>query len=427
MKKHLFSDIGDSRLGEFLKNTTTTLKKSILRREEWEDQEQIDSNNKTHLGLPQMKREIEEINQKVSELLRDSSILSGDDPTTIPYLLSVMKQQQKLINRQEYILEKQEDITEAHEGFLSTKVKNMINAAIFAIIWGTWATMYWQLSPESSVQSEVSSFVQGLSDIPTGYNTIQSGKKNILIIKAQDEVITNNKNLIELDTKMLRTKDEIIDIKNTEIAKKDETITLMNNELTEANKKIISLKKKVSLLQKTRKWKKLEKVTEKKSVKSAVNNTAQSYEAVRLVRDEVMNEFTDKTTEIKIQEQSGKWILIWLEYNGKKSLGFYANTDKNKDRLTKEGMKLWVQNSLAQLSLVEQIESIAWERNINSSKEGPISLKIKKLDSGNVKVILSDIFSGKTDQFIVDIKKDKSEDISRKIDEVTNKFLLLSE
>jgi len=187
------------------------------------------------------------------------------------------------------------------------------------------------------------------------------------------------------------------------------------------------LKKKVSLLQKTRKWKKLEKVTEKKSVKSAVNNTAQSYEAVRLVRDEVMNEFTDKTTEIKIQEQSGKWILIWLEYNGKKSLGFYANTDKNKDRLTKEGMKLWVQNSLAQLSLVEQIESIAWERNINSSKEGPISLKIKKLDSGNVKVILSDIFSGKTDQFIVDIKKDKSEDISRKIDEVTNKFLLLSE
>jgi len=34
MKKHLFSDIGDSRLGEFLKNTTTTLKKSILRREE---------------------------------------------------------------------------------------------------------------------------------------------------------------------------------------------------------------------------------------------------------------------------------------------------------------------------------------------------------------------------------------------------------
>jgi len=201
----------------------------------------------------------------------------------------------------------------------------------------------------------------------------------------------------------------------------------MNNELTEANKKIISLKKKVSLLQKTRKWKKLEKVTEKKSVKSAVNNTAQSYEAVRLVRDEVMNEFTDKTTEIKIQEQSGKWILIWLEYNGKKSLGFYANTDKNKDRLTKEGMKLWVQNSLAQLSLVEQIESIAWERNINSSKEGPISLKIKKLDSGNVKVILSDIFSGKTDQFIVDIKKDKSEDISRKIDEVTNKFLLLSE
>jgi len=48
-----------------------------------------------------------------------------------------------------------------------------------------------------------------------------------------------------------------------------------------------------------------------------------------------------------------------LEYNGKKSLGFYANTDKNKDRLTKEGMKLWVQNSLAQLSLVEQIESIA--------------------------------------------------------------------
>ena len=45
---------------------------------------------------------------------------------------------------------------------------------------------------------------------------------------------------------------------------------------------------------------------EKKSVKSVVNSTAQSYETVRAIRDEVMKDFTNKTTEIRIQEQSGK-------------------------------------------------------------------------------------------------------------------------
>ena len=423
MKKHLFPDFG-----EFLKKTGSTIKHGVFTRKNKEEQ---NTKRKSNTWSNQIKDDIEEINQKVAELLRNSSTLSENDPTTIPYLLWLIKQQQKVLSRQEYTIERyEEDMKIKNKGFLSLKLKNTINATIFAIIWGTWATMYWQLSPESSVQSGASSLVQGLSGTPTGYNTIQNGKKNILIIKTQDEVIANDKRLIELDTEMIRTRNETIDIKNTEILQKDETIAIMENKMMEANKKIASLEKKTSLLQKTSKWKKPEMVTEKKekkSVKSVVNSTAQSYETVRAIRDEVMKDFTNKTTEIRIQEQSGKWILVWLEHNGKKSLGFYVNTDKNKDRLTKDGMKLWVHDSLAQLSLVEQIESIAWERNINSTKDSPISLKIKKLDSGNVKVTLSDVFSEKTDQFIVDIKKDKAQDIAQKMDEVTNKFLLLSE
>lgn len=126
---------------------------------------------------------------------------------------------------------------------------------------------------------------------------------------------------------------------------------------------------------------------------------------------------------MKIQEQSGGGILVWIEYNGRKSLGFFADSPKNQNRLTKEGMNLWIQSSVDQLSLVEQIESVALSKNIGSSKDSFVSIEIKKLYTGNVTVILSDSLSKKTGQFTVNIKKDKPEDILQKIDKILEGFL----
>lgn len=147
------------------------------------------------------------------------------------------------------------------------------------------------------------------------------------------------------------------------------------------------------------------------------------YATLSKLKSEIATDFPNKNIEMKIQEQSGGGILVWVEYNGRKSLGFFADSPKNQNRLTKEGMNLWIRSSIDQLSLVEQIETIALSKNIGSSKDSFVSIEIKKLYTGNITVILSDSLSKKTGQFTVNIKKDVSEDISRGIDKILEGFL----
>lgn len=148
------------------------------------------------------------------------------------------------------------------------------------------------------------------------------------------------------------------------------------------------------------------------------------YATLSKLKSEMATDFPDKNIEMKIQEQSGGGMLVWIEYNGRKSLGFFADSPKNQNRLTKEGMNLWIQSSIDQLSLVEQIETIALSKNIGLSKSSSfVSMEIKKLYTGNVTVILSDSLSKKTGQFTVNIKKGASEDISKGIDKILESFL----
>jgi hypothetical protein len=104
------------------------------------------------------------------------------------------------------------------------------------------------------------------------------------------------------------------------------------------------------------------------------------YKTVSDLRDDINKTLVEKNAAIKLQKQS-KGILVWIEYKGKRSLGFYADVSRYKNRLTKEGMNSWVQDSLAQLSLVEQIESIFLNKGVSSSFESSISLKIEKMYS----------------------------------------------
>ena len=87
-------------------------------------------------------------------------------------------------------------------------------------------------------------------------------------------------------------------------------------------------------------------------------------------------------------------------------------------------MALWIQFSIDQLSLVEQIESIAFSKNIGSSKDSFVSMdKPKKLYSGNVKITLSDSLTKKTGSFIVKSKNTSPENISQEFDTILKDFV----
>ena len=163
---------------------------------------------------------------------------------------------------------------------------------------------------------------------------------------------------------------------------------------------------------------------EKQSEKFNTEDSSKIFNTFSVLRVEMVEQFADKNIEIRIQEQSGGGILIWIQYKGKNSLGFYANSEKNKNRLTKEGMALWIQFSIDQLSLVEQIESIAFSKNIGSSKDSFVSMdKPKKLYSGNVKITLSDSLTKKTGSFIVKSKNTSPENISQEFDTILKDFV----
>jgi hypothetical protein len=68
-------------------------------------------------------------------------------------------------------------------------------------------------------------------------------------------------------------------------------------------------------------------------------------------------------------------------------------------RLTEEGMRQWVKDSIGQVSLVSKIESVAKVRDLRSFNDGNVSMKIKKMGTGDVDVTFADAFSGKVNRF----------------------------
>lgn len=208
---------------------------------------------------------------------------------------------------------------------------------------------------------------------------------------------------------------DIIDIQTRMIATLNEKQLLVEQERFPHNR---SEKKTAK-----RKMESMKEQKEEISKKPAIAHNSDIYATVSEIRGEIMADFSENGTSMQIQEQMGGRVLVWVEHKGNRSLGFFADTPKFKDRLTKQGMRSWVRDSINQLAMVEQIESLALERDIGSSQESALSMEVKKMYTGSVEVMLHDAFSKKTGRFTVDTRKDKKDDITRKIDRILADFL----
>lgn len=271
------------------------------------------------------------------------------------------------------------------------------------------------MSPESQVQESVSSLAKKFSDTPTGYERIQNGEANILVIKKQANELKEGRDLSGYLKDITGQQREIIDIQTRMIATLNEKELLIEQGKLSHNrpeKKTAKRKKESAKEQK-----------EEVSQKPAIARNSDIYATVSKIRGEIMADFSENGTSIQIQEQLAGRVLVWVEHKGNRSLGFFADTPKFKDRLTKQGMRSWVRDSVNQLAVVEQIESLALERDIGSSQESALSMKIKKMYTGSVEITLHDTFSKKTGRFTVDARKDKKEDIAGKIDKILADFL----
>lgn len=284
-----------------------------------------------------------------------------------------------------------------------------VNIFIAGIVWWAGATVYWQLVPESLVQESVSSLAKKMSDGKTGYELAREGNSNLLIIKKQKEELQKWAILNEKLNTIIHKEDEIIKDQSHIIMGFENTVLRMEEEL--------AFRKEPG--GKRRKWNEVvHKEWENKEIPQKSNTVYDSkiFETVSKIRNEVMGDFSHHNVQVKIQEQSGGHVLVWLEYNGKKSLGFCADNNKNENCLTKKGMSTWIQESINQLSLIERIESIALAENIDSSKESFTSMKTDKRWSWNIGVTLYDTVSKKNVRFTV-WKNDTNESIVEKIRE----------
>ncbi|MDD5197678.1 MAG: hypothetical protein PHN60_02355 [Candidatus Gracilibacteria bacterium] len=351
------------------------------------------------------------IGGKISDVL-DFAGKSGHETEVLRGLIS---EQQSTIEEQQRIISGQRHIIKRDSR--ASGLVLAVSCVTGGVVGGTGTAFYGQVSPESSVQEYTSSLAKVFSDEETGYDIIQKGKENILIVKTQAKELNKCSVINGTLQEAVVKGEEIMGTYRVIIGLDESRINNLSAELLEEQKKSenCNLRRKKQFVG--------SREEEKQSKNFVGADNSKIYATLSKLRSEIMAGFPDKNIEMKIQEQSGGGILVWMEYKGMGSLGFYADSIKNQNRLTKEGMSSWIQFSIDQLLLVEQIQSVALSKNIGLSKNSFVSMEIKKLYTGNVTVMLSDSLSKKTGKFTVTIKKDTQEDISREIDKILEGFL----
>jgi hypothetical protein len=126
------------------------------------------------------------------------------------------------------------------------------------------------------------------------------------------------------------------------------------------------------------------------------------YVQLRDLAQAVQSGLSLKGAEIRVQEQSGGKHKIWVEYGGKVSKAFFAETPKFRSRLTESGMKAWAEEKVAFLAKASFIEQVAAEHSVQlaktakSSQTAPFSLKLAEVEGkGKIRFLLTSLQNGK--------------------------------
>lgn len=322
-------------------------------------------------------------NWRDSDLPILNQLADGHEPPTKQDLMDFASSRAtQTIKQQEGIIITQEEHIERLEKARTRLILLTwwVGLAVWTIIWN----VPWQIWPKSPLSEGSSALAKLVSDTPTALELILEGEHNLIVIE-------------DLKNNLSKTKQLNIKLEQS-LKEKEELNKSYVDDLIETKGYLIQLLIDQEKRSHERKWKKVAVKSEPLSTTEGKNCRDEKYfttpynsriynKVLKLKEDtDIENILSENNAEMKITKAC-KWIHVSIKQNWKTSLGFYANTQAWKARTEKEGMMQWVQYSLEQLALVEQIESTLRNKGIPNSS---ISLKIeKKYNTWNVQVILS--------------------------------------
>lgn len=291
---------------------------------------------------------------------------------------------------------------ERHEHIKISRVIATISASVWFLIWWTTLSLYWQSSPNSEIQRISSWVVKIISSDKTWYEIFQENSKKNDIIREQKEIIKAYKELSSSQQEMLK-----IEAK---------TLKEVRWKVVEIMAEIQKVKDDLSIITKGEKKANFELSSNSSEVFSIVSRNIED------IKSDLPEWFNVKYIKTK------EWrINVWTEFMGKKSLWYYADSPKFKDRLNKKWFKNWIVDRYNNFLMIEQLKNIALEKQIsllkNDSKT-PIYIQIEETYAWNLKVTLFDRSIKRTWNFLANWLIDNEKTLNIKMNKVIDSFLI---
>lgn len=334
-----------------------------------------------------------------------NSVFSGKN--TDAHIQKTLLHKQKIIDAQQQKMETME-----HDNIKISRIIGAIGLSI-GILLGGWAmSVISQSSPDSVVQKVSSNVAKILWSEKTAYDAIQEQQKNILIQKEQKEVL-------ELYKKLNATQDELLKVKNTQIELLTSKITNLASDIEWVKLSIQELSWKTNQVSGKNSSLPSQKIpSESLTTSSGIAEKVASY--IQELNKKSSSEFLIKSH----ITQEGR-VLVWMEWNGKKSLWYYADSPKYTQRLSLEGMQRWANTMHNALAHIDTVEQIAREKQLSLTKNDattPFFVQVSQEYSGTIKVIVQDTSLNKAVIFYT-LPKDSPQVIHNKFEKVLNGFL----
>lgn len=333
-----------------------------------------------------------------------NSVFSGWN--TDARIQKTLLHKQKIIDAQQQKIEIME-----HDNI---KISRIIGAIWFSIwiILGAWAmSVVSQSSPDSIVQKVSSNVAKILWADKTAYDKIQEQERNILIQKEQKEVL-------ELYKKLNLAQDELLKVKNTQIELLTGKIENLANDIEWVKTTIQQLS-----------WKsnqtagKITSIPTQKSQPDLADTSSVQEKVASYIQE--LNKKASGNLLIKSNTTPEWRVLVWIEWNGKKSLGYYADSPKYTQRLSLDGMQKWANATLTTLAHIDTVEQIAREKQLSLTKNNPSTpffVQVSQEYSGTLKVMVQDTILKRTATFYT-LPKDSPEIIHQKFERAIEGFL----
>lgn len=322
--------------------------------------------------------------------------------------------------RQQEIIKKQQEVIEnMHtENIWVARAIAVISLSIWFVIWWVALTISGQNSPTSKIQEVASLVSKIISWEKTWYETITESSSKIVKLEKelslQQEITDLNKKNQSTQEEILKEKDKQLELITWRISVLEEDFKLIQSQIWNPKAKEV-------------------KLTSKKEVKNIAPKVQDIVSPQ--INPEIYNQVTSNIKELnkelpdglvlKVTKTSDGHINVWSEFGKRRTIWYYADSPKFKDRLSKEAMKAWVMERYDNHLLIWKIETVALSKWawLSKNDKSIVYIEIKELFSWLIKVIIKDKGTGKDDITLFNSKRDNSDTVSKEMDKILNGFL----